>query len=134
MNKKEVLPTTEPISNRIQTPGAEAKTTPIKLHASYTSETKTRSIPRWGGQFTLNAEDTDKVITKTNTCPIDNMLYMLYTILKSRGDLRAGLQNSHEWAIQCLVEVVQLFAQGHTAQGKGLWLHKVAGFHEDELL
>jgi hypothetical protein len=58
---------------------------------------------------------------------------MLYVIVKSREDLLRELKESDEPAIQCLVKVMDLFSQGQTAKGKGVWLQDVAGFDCKEL-
>lgn len=71
--------------------------------------------PYWGGE--------GWTVSMTNTCTVDNLLYMLHMTVKRRPGIKIDLNTcSNNW-ISTLLQVHKLFEKTEWSQGKLLWLN-----------
>ena len=103
----------------------QAKTYMPNETSSDAGEKLKGSCPHWGGEGIIGQQR----VSITNTCTIDNLLYMLYLSMKRpciKNDLKI-VAHLDPW-ISTLLEVNQLFEQREWSQGKLLWLNKIDRF------
>ena len=75
--------------------------------------------PKWGGKCKIH----NKHITLTNTCPLDNMLYILVTLFDNKN-----IENfSHYKIIELLNEMLEY--SGDWDSVKAIWLIRTQPFH-----
>ena len=87
----------------------------------------TPNSPPWGGVYFPKENEPKLKIQMVNTCPIDNMLYMLYIITSLRPDLRTEKTNYNKQSVSTdkILWCLNLFCIGEWDQGKGYWLENV---------
>ena len=73
-----------------------------------------------------------RFISFSNTCPIDNVLYILHNILSMRSDIKETLSRSDILVCKTLLEVHNYFLQGRWSHGKYAWLTKLCGYGDTE--
>jgi hypothetical protein len=74
------------------------------------------SIPHcpWGG--------TDGNIILSNTCTVDNLLFLMHQLIMSKDHVRQWLETSTEPVAQTLIRVSDFFAKGDWFAGKMCWI------------
>lgn len=74
----------------------------------------------WGGR----AEFGGRLIHLSNTCPVDNLLMVMYFLMQ-REDIRTWFERNknHLKVCQVLLDVCSLFGSGNWTEGRILWMH-----------
>ncbi|MES9880808.1 MAG: hypothetical protein ABW185_08000 [Sedimenticola sp.] len=88
------------------------------------SDVPNKNIPSWGGQVMVN----NNVIKLVNTCPVDNMLYIMYCINEDKPAIIDTLYKSRDSVCMTLLNVLHLCKEEKWVEAKVIWLEKFCGF------
>jgi hypothetical protein len=118
LNKKlermNVKPTEENLA-AIQTGALTIKITKQKIPSA---------LP-WNG----NVKTSDgSEVQMTNTCTVDNGLYIVHVLLTSRADLEVSFKESNNSTYKLLYKIHKLFQSRKYAQGKYIWFQQFTEF------
>ena len=89
-----------------------------------TKADKKSNLPHWGGTANYHGKD----ITLSNTCPIDNLLFMLARLRDQYPMLQETLRKDRQEQCHQISHIVDLCSQGDWTLGRIEWLHKICGY------
>ena len=103
-------------SPNASTPGT-SRSTPTDANSSQVN------VLPWGGDLFLQG----RMVTLTNTCPIDNCLMIIYLLSKQSSKISDFLAHSNEVAAQTLCKCFEYIDAGEYSMSKLEWLDSLNG-------
>ena len=93
----------------------------------HVSRIRRKALP-WGGQITYK----NSSVCLVNTCPIDNLLYLIHLVVIHNPNVQAWLISNSERMQICevLLTISNLFEQQQWLEGKAVWLNTFETFQK----
>ncbi len=100
-----------------------AKTIPQPKHTS-TPKKKQDNVPSWGGQVVYKGKE----ILITNTCPLDNLLLVLFLLHEDSDLVKSQMQESSSAVARSILTVFDACRTGDWSMAKFLWLRHICKY------